>query len=476
MLISQKIDKELRAKYPNLAREIKDIKTSTNESVVVFKNGSTIEAIASNDNARGYRCHILVIDEYRMVKPDILNKVLKPFLNVLRSPKFTSKKKYENYPKEENKEIYMSSAWLKAHWSWDKFKSVTKEMCKGKKYFACDFDYTLAINHGLLSQERVDNMRQEEDMDEITWTMEMLGIFYGESSNSLFKFADINPSRNLKKPFYPPTAVEYLDKKERKKKKTQMIKLEDEVRIMGVDIALMQGNANDNTIITLMRLIPTGDDYIRQVVYIEAINGGHSEDQAIRIKQLFYDFECDKIILDCAGVGMSIYDNMIRPLYDGERDEEYPPFTSYNDEKMSIRASKSALPVIYSVKAGGTEFNHNLATGLRSALSDGKMKLLMNEMEGKDFLLDGKAFAKANEEEKLRLMKPYIQTTIMINETVNLHYEIRNGHIRVYETGSNRKDRFSSWAYANYLARLLEKERFESRFKRGSGKKPMAYW
>ncbi len=301
LLISQKIEKELCGKYPNLAREIKQIKTGANESVVIFKNGSTIEAVASNDNSRGYRCNILVIDEYRLVKLDVLNKVLKPFLNVLRTPKYLSKPKYANYPKEENKEIYMSSAWLKAHWSWDKFRSVTKEMLKGKRYFSCDFDYRLAVNHGLLSQERADNMRNEEDMDEITWLMEMEGVFFGESERALFRFTDINPHRNLIKPFYPPTILEYLNEKERKKKKLQMIKLEDEVRIMGIDIALMGGDGNDNTIITLMRLIPSGIDFIIQVVYMESINGGHSTDQATRIKELFYDFDCDKIALDCNG-------------------------------------------------------------------------------------------------------------------------------------------------------------------------------
>lgn len=475
LLISQKIEKELCSKYPNLAREIKQIKTGANESVVYFKNGSTIEAVVSNDNARGYRGNILVIDEYRMVKLDILNKVLKPFLNVLRTPKFLSKPEYANYPKEENKEIYMSSAWLKAHWSWDKFKSFTKEMCKGKKYFSCDFDYHLAINHGLLSEERAENMRNEEDMDEITWQMEMMGVFFGESEKALYKFADLNPHRNLIRPFYPPTNLEYVAQKD-KKKKPQLPKLEDEIRIMGVDVALMGGEANDNTIITLVRLIPTGDNYTRQVVYIESINGGHSDYQAIRVKELFYDFETDYIALDCNGNGMSIYDQLVKPNFDRERDIEYPPFTSFNDDKMSARASKSALPVIYSIKAGGKQFNHNVAMGLKSALNENKIKLLINDIEGKDFLMDKMNYSKKSPEEQLYLLKPFIQTSILINEMVNLEYEIKDGYVRVYETGRNRKDRFSSLAYANYLARILEEEMVKKRLKKGQKANVVAFW
>ena len=99
---------------PNLAREILEIKTGMNETSVKFKNGSTIEAINASENTRGFRCQVLVVDEYRMIKGGFqtLNQILKPFLNVRRICKFHSKPEYENYPKEEPQEIYMSSAWF----------------------------------------------------------------------------------------------------------------------------------------------------------------------------------------------------------------------------------------------------------------------------------------------------------------------------------------------------------------------------
>ena len=47
----------------------------------------------------------------------------------------------------------------------------------------------------------------------------------------------------------------------------------------------------------------------------------------------------------------------------------------------------------------------------------------------------------------------------MVHETINLEYEIgRYGNIAVHEVGRNRKDRFSSLAYGNYLADEIEKE------------------
>ncbi|MEX0595919.1 MAG: terminase, partial [Candidatus Paceibacterota bacterium] len=76
------------------------------------------------------------------------------------------------------------------------------------------------------------------------------------------------------------------------------------------------------TVFTVMRLIPEKDEYIRQVVYIETMNGQHSHKQAVRLKQLYYDFESDYVAMDTSGNGLSLYDDCAKILYDEERDVE----------------------------------------------------------------------------------------------------------------------------------------------------------
>lgn len=112
LLISQKIEKELMAMSPNLRREIKEVKCGANEAKVTFHNGSTIEAVVSGEQSRGYRANILIIDEFRLVPKEVQERIMIPFLNVNRQPLFTKKPEYEGYPVEENKEIYLSSAWF----------------------------------------------------------------------------------------------------------------------------------------------------------------------------------------------------------------------------------------------------------------------------------------------------------------------------------------------------------------------------
>ena len=97
---------------PTLSMEIepKGIRTYHNNVSCHFRNGSRIVSIASNQGARGQRAHILLIDEFRMVDKLILDQVLKPFLTNRRTPPFYTKPEYIDYPKEPNKEIYLSSA------------------------------------------------------------------------------------------------------------------------------------------------------------------------------------------------------------------------------------------------------------------------------------------------------------------------------------------------------------------------------
>ena len=53
---------------------------------------------------------------------------------------------------------------------------------------------------------------------------------------------------------------------------------------------------------------------------------------------------------------------------------------------------------------------------------------------------------------------PYIHTTLLINELVNLRYEELGGKVRVYERSGMRKDRYSSLAYNYYVATQLESQ------------------
>ena len=72
LLIKEKIEKELMKSSPNLAREIKKISTNNNNVELIFHNGSTFVVSPCNDDARGQRATVLIVDEFRQCDKMVL--------------------------------------------------------------------------------------------------------------------------------------------------------------------------------------------------------------------------------------------------------------------------------------------------------------------------------------------------------------------------------------------------------------------
>lgn len=467
-IISEKIT-SLYDNYAAIRYEIGDprnINTSINRSEVVFANGSKIQAATSNDNSRGLRCNILIVDEFRMVDKKIVDKVLKPMLNVDRIPPYLTRKEYKNHERETNKEIYISSAWWKTHWIWEEFKDYLKKMCANKNHFVAILPYQLSVNHGLLSQERIDNERKSGSLDQAGFDMEYEALFVGENDRAYYKLDPLNKIRTVNKTFLPPTDLEFVENRRKSNPKNlsnfKRIDRDNEIRLVSLDIALMGGNKNvknDTSAFTLMRLLREGDSYKRQVVYLESIQKSIStEDLAIRLKQLYYDFEADYVVMDANGNGLGVFDACTTVLTDKKRDIEYPAWSCINDPETNDRTKTKGVPCVYTVKASA-QFNSAIAISLKTVIENGKLQLPINDIEKKEDFEADKKYRKLSIEDQQRRMYPYFQTSALVNELINLEYDVRSGgNIRIHEVGTTTKDRYSSLAYCNYYANELEKE------------------
>ena len=461
-LIREKIVNELMNMSPNLKKEInpREIKIGTNESYVKFKNGSTITAINASENTRGKRAHILVVDEYVQIKNgfDTLTKILQPFLQVVRQPKYLQNPKYAHL-QEENKQIYASSAWYADHWSYDLYKDYVEKMLIGESSFVCNLPYNIALKYGLMTQKRLDEIMNDPNLSEEAFLMEYSAMFYDLGEGAYIKPSDIINNRTIVKPWYPPTDIEYIAEKGKRNiswKEDRTSK--QELRVLGCDIALAQGDKNDNTVIHYSVSIPKGDKYITEVRYSEAINGGTAKAIALRLKQLYFDGDCDYIVMDIAGLGLAVLDALGEYTFDTERDIKYPPMCCFNKEDKKERCGyREAIPCIYGIVAN-EEINNAIAVTLKASLNNHTLKFLVNEFEGEDWLNENKNFQMLEASEKVRLMYPYVQTTLTQMEIIKLQTEITRKGIKLVEFGSNRKDRYSALAYMNLFIREKENE------------------
>lgn len=440
--IISKID-DMRKNSPNLDREISYINDKSNEPRVEFHNGSWIKTVAASQGSRGHRSNCLIVDEYRMVSSSIIDDVLRRFQTAPRQPAYLNKEEYSHL-QEENVEIYLSSAWYKSHESWDRVVSYKELMTDGKPYFVCSLPYQISIKESLLMRKSIEYQMAEKTFDHISWAIEMESMFWGINNNAFFSFDDLQKNRRLGKVYYPKEVSQYLNDKSVIIPKREA----GELRVISADIAMISGAQNDASAFTVARLIPTTEGYDVQVVYSEVMEGGHTRTQSNRIRQLYYDYDCTHIVLDVGGAGIGVFDSLTETGTDTERGIEYEPLSCMNNEDLARRCVHSNAPkVIYAVRATQA-LNSEIATTFKDFLRRSKVSLPVLESEGEDFLKTLKGFDELPEEAKMDFRMPYVQTTLMINEILNLESETTdNDIVKIKETGSARKDRYSSISY-----------------------------
>lgn len=169
LIITQKIKKELASVYPAIGYEIKKINESDKNTSVEFENGSSIEAVVSNDGSRGYRANILILEEFRMISKEVLDTVLVPFLNVKRIPPYLKEEEYAGIDElhEKNVQIYISSAYFKSHWMWKAMIGARNSMLKGRGRVFFALDYLLSIHHNMMDKQEIIEKKASPDFDPI---------------------------------------------------------------------------------------------------------------------------------------------------------------------------------------------------------------------------------------------------------------------------------------------------------------------
>ena len=72
----QKVTDDFMLKSPLLRNEVLKWSTGQNDCYIQFKNGAIFRAITATESSRGYRSHIILIDESRLVPHSIVSMLL----------------------------------------------------------------------------------------------------------------------------------------------------------------------------------------------------------------------------------------------------------------------------------------------------------------------------------------------------------------------------------------------------------------
>lgn len=454
---------DFQRKSKNLENEISEIKTGQNESKIAFKNDSEIVTLPYSENALGVRAHILIVDEFVRTEKDVIIRVFVPMLTNSRTPPYMdlTREEKDMLPEEPNRQLYLSSVRGADEWSFEYFKTYLEEILNGsRKYATVAVPYNFGVKNRYISKTIVEQSFKENQENTDALLAEYLCQPEHGSKNSFYNSITLANRREQARAMVCMSDEEWVEYKDDKTKwPFYQEKLSEEIRILSMDVAVIEAAKNDNTAFWVLRLIPNGSSYKRIFQYAESMHGINSIKQAERAKQLFYEFDCDYFAIDVQGAGVGVYDILTKETEDRARGIIYPAWTVANpdDIKMSKRAySLDGVPVVYAVRTSAQEKSVMLQHS-RSILSENHVSFLLDWQDGIDYFLAHHNFAKIDDQNlRNRILNPYAQTEAFINEAINLDQVATQGYISVKEKSGRRKDRVMSYVYALDIARLLE--------------------
>lgn len=471
LIVTEKIKNELMNQSPVLCREIENIRDNQNDTVVYFRNGSIIKVVPASENARGNRSTCVVYEEFRMIDKFIIDSVISPF-QIIRPVPYLRFEEYSGLA-EEPVDIYISSAWYESHWIGKFIRDTVSDFKNGKSICILGLDYSITLKHKIKTYNQI--FKDKRKFDPITFRIEYENEMIKENTSAFFSYKMFMDNQRNKKPFYPRHAV---DVRSKKRNPYAIPKQKGEIRIISCDMAFAEGKGSDNSIFTCMRLIPEsytytlhsdsgtekqmGQGYRKIVSYIDSVHGGDTIKQAIRIKQLFEDFDSDYCVLDTRNGGLAVYDLLAKIMYDEERDKEYSPWVCINDNAIAERIKTiGALPVLFAVNAS-EKLNSDIAIEMRTVLISGMIDFLIPFSEASETSLKKipEYTSAVDLDTQIFYEKPYLETQELIRECVELTYEHKEqtGAIVISKSAGKHKDRYTSVSYGVYFASLLEKD------------------
>ena len=326
-------------------------------------------------------------------------------------------------------------------------------------------DIYLSILFGLKTKS--DYYKAIKQSGELDFEMEDLNIMIGEAEDAFFTRDDFQKNQVIKTAFIMPLPKDIIGHK----KLNNRPKRPNEYRILFIDYAFANTTGkseNDNTIIGCMYGIYEDKIMKRGVEYLTTHEASDTLGTANLIRQLFWLYHCDYIVLDLRNGG-EIHYNLLTQQYDdlGYPNWNYHGFTVVNDDSLNVvprnkiddlisrTIDPQAIPCIIPIVATA-DFNSLMWLEMKKQLQNENVSFLIDDMEYEQLLNTRNDYFKLTSEEKADLKYPYSQIMLLINEAVNLSQEWKDGRVKLEEPRTGTKDRIVACSYGNYFLTLLE--------------------
>lgn len=412
----------------------------------VFKNGSIIENLAARETSRGRRFHSGVIEECVGVDQKMLQEVVIPTMNVSR--RATSGEVVEEEPLNQA-QLYITTAGYKNTYSYNKLiQLLVRMVIEPKKAFIMGGSWRIPVLLGLQPKNFIEDLKKDSTFNEASFGREYESIWSGTIEDAFYNGEHFDRCRKLLQPEY-----EYSGRSSA-----------GAYYIIAADV----GRRGCDTVACAIKVTPQGiQPAIKSLVNIYVIPAdSHFEDQSIFLKKLYYKYKARRLVLDANGMGIGLVDYMVKHQSDPDTGEILPDFGVYGgtqdnaqQEYKKFRTPNTEEDAMYLIKANAP-INTECYTTLQTALSTGKLRVLIDETVAREKLLGTSRGQKMTPEEREDYLRPFKLTSILKEEILNLREENEGINIMLKRANKGtQKDKFSALIYGLYYVKQEEESK-----------------
>ena len=450
-ILAEKVD-ELCTLIPALAREIDNARggdsvRSKDYCKIAFKNGSYIDNLTASEKSRGKRRQGGILEECVSIDKTILQEVLIPVMNISR--RCLDGTTQSDEPLNQS-ELYITTAGYKTDYAYEKLIQLLVEMIVNPgEAFIMGGTYRIPVLAGLYDKSIIDNLKRDDTYNEASFEREYESKWTGTSEDAFFSAESFDRSRVIQ---YAETEYDNRSGK-------------NSFYIIAVDV----GRFSCASVAVVIKVTPQASGtWLKSIVNIYVFEDAHFEDQAIKLKHLFFKFKARRLVIDGNGVGAGLVDMLVKHQVNMDTGEVLPDFGVYNDEKNEYKKYQTPDTVwdaIYIIKANAP-INTVAYSILKNWLRSGRLRFLIDERAAKNRLMGTVMGKNMVPEQRKEYLMPYVLTSFLKDEMINLREENEGLNIKLTQiTKKIKKDKFSALLYGMYYIHQEEEENMKRKKK-----------